>query len=139
MIGEEIVRDPTSAIAQAAEIRAKSGGAIMPFWMRMLMPLACAAVLSVIDWRRRPGLAGAGYGVVVLAFYGWSASTSPAYAPLVPSVLETALAVVIAAIAGAAGARLGRRLGGALATSGTPAEPGVARDRLDRDLVVERR
>ena len=108
VIGEAIVKDPTSTIAQAAAIRAKSRGAIAPLWLRLLLPLGAAAMLSLLDVRRRPALAGAAYGVALLALYGWSISTSPAFAPLVPSAAETALAVVIAAAAGAIGGTAGR-------------------------------
>jgi hypothetical protein len=125
VIGEAIVKDPTSTIAQAAAIRAKSRGAITPLWLRWLLPLGAAAVMSLLDVRRRPALAGAAYGVALLALYGWSISTSPAFAPLVPSAAETALAVVIAAAAGAVGAMAGRYVAGALEPS-PAAEPPAA-------------
>src|SRR5439155_10818875 len=85
-------------------------GAITPLWLRLLLPLGAAAMLSLLDVRRRPALAGAAYGVALLALYGWSISTSPAFAPLVPSAAETAVAVVIAAVVGAAGGLAGRHL-----------------------------
>lgn len=114
VIGEEIAKDPTSAIAQAAAIREKARGSITPLWLRLLLPLGAAAVMSVLDARRRPGAAGAAYGVALLALYGWSISQSPAFAPLVPSAAETAAAVVIAALAGVIGATAGRYLADAL-------------------------
>jgi len=114
VIAEEIVKDPTSAIAQAAAIREKSRGALTPLWLRLLLPLGAAAVMSALDVRRRPALAGAAYGIALLALYGWSTSRAPAFAPLVPSAAETAVAVVIAAVGGLAGAKAGRWLGDAL-------------------------
>jgi hypothetical protein len=114
VIEEEIAKDPTSTIAQAATIRAKSRGALTPFWLRLLLPLAAAAVLSAIDVRRRPGLAGAAYGIALVALYGWSTSHTPAFAPLVPSAAETAIALAIAAVAGVAGAAAGRHVADAL-------------------------
>src|SRR5207244_12369014 len=76
VIGEAMLKDPTSTIAQAATIRAKSRGAITPLWLRLLLPLGAAAMLSLLDVRRRPALAGAAYGVALLALSGWSISTS---------------------------------------------------------------
>ena len=114
VIAEEIAKDPTSAIAQAAEIREKSRGAQAPLWLRLLLPLATVAVLTVIDVRRRPGIAGAAYGIALVALYGWSTSRAPAFAPLVPSAAETAMALVIAAAAGLLGTMLGRLLADAL-------------------------
>jgi hypothetical protein len=121
VIGEEIAKDPTSAIAQAAAIREKSRGSLTPLWLRLALPLAAAAVLSALDARRRPGVAGAAYGVALLALYGWSISTSPAFAPLVPSATETAVAVVVAAVAGAVGGQAGRHLAEAMAGRGSHA------------------
>ena len=114
VIGEAIVKDPTSTIAQAAAIREKSRGTITPLWLRLLLPLGAAAVMSLFDVRRRAALAGAAYGVALLALYGWSTSHSPAFAPLVPSAAETAAAVVLAVAAGAVGAVAGRYLAAAL-------------------------
>ena len=115
VIGEAIARDPTSAIAQAATIREKSGGSLTPLWLRLLLPLAAAATLGLVDVRRRPGVAGAVYGIALLALYGWSTSRAPAFAPLVPSAAETALAVLIAAAGGLLGATAGRHVADALA------------------------
>jgi len=121
VIEQEIAKDPTSTIAQAATIRAKSRGALTPFWLRLLLPLAAAAVLSAIDVRRRPGVAGAAYGIALVALYGWSTSKTPAFAPLVPSAAETAIALAIAAVAGLAGAASGRYVADALEPRPGPA------------------
>jgi len=117
VIGQAIQDDPTSTIAQAAAIRAKSRGVVTPFWLRLLLPLIAAAVMSAVDVRRRPALASAAYGVVLVAVYGWSTSRSPAFAALVPAALDTALALGIAAVAGGLGARGGRYLADALAST----------------------
>jgi len=114
VIEQEIAKDPTSAIAQAAAIREKTRGFLVPLWLRLLLPVAAAAVLTALDVRRRPGLAGAAFGVALVALYGWSTSRSPAFAPLVPSPTETAAALVIAAVAGGLGAIAGRYLADAL-------------------------
>ena len=119
VIAEEIARDPTSAIAQAAAIREKSRGSLTPLWLRLLLPVAAVTVLTVIDVRRRPAIAGAAYGIALVALYGWSTSRAPAFAPLVPAAAETLIALVIAAVAGAIGAMLGRLLADAL-------EPGAS-------------
>lgn len=116
VIGEEIQKDPTSPIALAAEIREKSRGRGIPMPVRLLLPLAAAAVMSGVDVRRRPALACVAYGLAILALYGWSTSHSPAFAPLVPSPTETAAAIAITAIAAVIGAAAGRRLADALAS-----------------------
>ena len=117
VIGQAIQDDPTSTIAQAAAIRAKSRGVVTPFWLRLLFPLTAAAVMSAADVRRRPTLACAAYGIVLVAVYGWSTSRSPAFAALVPAALDTALALGIAAVAGGLGALGGRYLADALAST----------------------
>jgi hypothetical protein len=114
VIAEEIRKDPTSAIALGAAIREKNRGATRPLWLRLALPLVASATLVLLDVRRRPTAACIGYGVVLLALYGWYIATSPAFAPLVPSAGETAVALGITALAGAAGAALGRRLTDAL-------------------------
>ncbi|HEU4370926.1 MAG TPA: hypothetical protein VFV05_22115 [Methylomirabilota bacterium] len=114
VIGEEIQKDLTSPIALAAEIREKNHGRGIPAPVRLLLPLAAAAVLSAVDVRRRPALACVAYGVTILALYGWSTSHRPAFAPLVPSLLATAAALAVTALAALVGAAGGRRLAGAL-------------------------
>jgi hypothetical protein len=127
VIGEEIQKDPTSAIAMAAAIRAKSRGAGMPQPIRLLLPLVAAAVMTAADPRRRPAAACVAYGVALLALYGWSTSHSPAFQPLIPSAAETAVAVVITGVAALAGSVMGRRLADALgAAAGEPALPEAA-------------
>ena len=88
-------------------------------WLRLLLPLASAAVLAVFDVRRRPALAGAAYGIALVALYGWSIGRSPAFAPLVPSAVETLAALVVAAAGGLLGGMAGRWLANALG-SGAP-------------------
>ncbi len=114
VIGEEIQKDPTSPIALAAAIRAKSRGAGMPIPIRLLLPIVAAAVMAAADPRRRPALACVGYGVALLVLYGWSTSHSPAFAPLVPTAVETAAALAITALAALVGSALARRLADAL-------------------------
>jgi len=114
VIGEEIQKDPTSPIALAAAIRAKSRGAGIPMPVRLLLPVLAAAVMATVDPRRRPASACVAYGVVLLVLYGWSTSHSPAFAPLVPSTTETAAALAITVLASLAGAVLARRLADAL-------------------------
>jgi hypothetical protein len=114
VIDDEIRKDPTSAIALGAAIREKNRAAPRPLWLRLALPLVAASTLALLDVRRRPTAACIGYGVALLALYGWYIGTSAAFAPLVPSVGETAIALGITALAGAAGAALGRRLTDAL-------------------------
>jgi hypothetical protein len=115
VLGEEIAKDPTSPIALAAAIRAKSRGAGLPMPIRLLLPVVAAAVMAALDPRRRPATAGIGYGVALLILYGWSTSHSPAFAPLVPSAAETAAALALTVTSAFVGSLLGRRLADALA------------------------
>ena len=130
VIEQEIAKDPTSTIAQAATIRAKSRGALTPFWLRLLLPLAAAGVLTAVDVRRRPALAGAAYGIALVALYGWSTSNTPAFAPLVPSAAQTALALAIAAVAGLASAAAGHYVADALESRPAPAPTGAVPARV---------
>jgi hypothetical protein len=121
VIGEEIAKDPTSPIALAATIRARSRGGGVPLPIRLLLPVVAAAVLAAVDPRRRPFLAGVAYGAALLVLYGWSTSHSPAFAPLVPSATETAVALAITVLTALGGAVLARRLADALRPA--PAAP----------------
>jgi hypothetical protein len=123
VLGEAIQKDPDSPIALAAAIRAKSRGAGMPMPVRLLLPVVAAAVMGALDVRRRPALASAGYGVMLLILYGWSTSRSPAFAPLVPSAFETAAALLLVIVAAIAGAMVARRLADALEPPAAVAMP----------------
>jgi hypothetical protein len=125
VIGEEIQKDPTSPIALAAAIRAKSRGAGMPQPVRLLLPLLAAAVMMAVDPRRRPSAACVAYGVALLVLYGWSTSLSPAFQPLVPSAPETAAAIALTGLAAVAGAAMGRRLADSLVTPAGEPVPAV--------------
>jgi len=118
VIGEEIEKDPTSPIALAAAIRAKSRGAGMPQPIRLLLPVLAAAVMTAVDPRRRPAAASVAYGVALLALYGWSTSHSPAFQPLVPSAAETAVAIAITCVAALIGSVVARHLAAGLGASG---------------------
>ncbi len=118
VIGEEIEKDPTSPIALAAAIRAKSRGAGMPQPIRLLLPVLAAAVMTAVDPRRRPAAACVAYGLALLALYGWSTSHSPAFQPLVPSAAETAVAIAITCVAALIGSVVARHLAAGLGASG---------------------
>jgi hypothetical protein len=125
VIGEEIEKDPTSAIALAAAIRAKSRGVGLPQPIRLLLPVLTAGVMAAVDPRRRPAAACVAYGLALLVLYGWATSHSPAFQPLVPSAAETAAAIALAAVAGLIGSVLARRLADALGASAGAAAPPV--------------
>jgi hypothetical protein len=74
-----------------------------------------------VDPRRRPAAACVGYGVALLALYGWSTSHSPAFQPLVPSAAETVVALALVCVAGLAGSVVARRLADGLGASGEQA------------------
>jgi hypothetical protein len=115
-IDEEVAKDTSSPIAVGREIAEKNRAAPPPPWaLRLALPLVPAVLLALADARRRPLAAGVVYGVGVLAVYAWFLSTLPAFAPLVPTGVETAAALVIAAACGAAGGLAGRWLATQLA------------------------
>jgi hypothetical protein len=124
VIGDEIRKDPTSPIALAAAIRAKSRGAGLPTAVRLALPVLAAALMTGLDPRRRPIAACVAYGIALFALYGWSITYSPAFAPLVPSAAETAAGLGIAMLAAVGGALLARRLADAL----EPRSPAPAPD-----------
>jgi hypothetical protein len=126
VIAEEIEKNPTSPIALAAAIRAKSRGAGVPQAIRLLLPVLAAAVLAAVDPRRRPAAACVAYGVALLVLYGWSTSHSPAFQPLVPSAAETAAAIAIAGGAALVGSVLARRLADGLGAAPAPAAASAA-------------
>ena len=110
-IGEEIAKDPSSAIATGREIAEKNQAVPPPSWpLRLALPLVPAAALALADPRRRPLAAAIAYGVTVLGVYTWFLSTLPAYASLMPSLVESALALVFTVALGAAGGAGSRRL-----------------------------
>jgi hypothetical protein len=128
MIGEAIQKDPTSSIALAAAIRAKSRGGGIPTPVRFMLPVLAAAVMAAVDPRRRPAAACVAYGVALVATYGWSTSHSPAFQPLIPSAGETGVALALTAMAAIAGAGLGRWLADRLVAA--PPTPAVVAGRL---------
>ena len=108
VITEEIKKDPTSPIALAAQIREKNRGSGPPWVIRLMLPIAAAAVLVAVDVRRRPAVACAAYGVAMLVLFGWSIGQTPAFRPGVPSPAETAVALAITLVAALIGSRVGR-------------------------------
>jgi hypothetical protein len=125
-IGEAIQKDPTSPIALAAAIRAKSRGAGLPLPVRLALPVLAAAVMAGLDPRRRPIGACLAYGLALLALYGWSMGHNPAFAPLAPSTPDTAAALALAALAAVVGGFLASRLADALEPPTPAAAPGAA-------------
>lgn len=126
VIGEAIQKDPTSPIALAAAIRAKSRGAGLPMPVRLALPVVAAAVMAGLDPRRRTIVACVAYGVALFALYGWSITYSAAFAPLVPSAAVTAVALALAGLAALVGAALARRLAEALEPRGPSLAPDAA-------------
>jgi hypothetical protein len=108
VLDEEIRKDPTSPIAMAATIRAKTRGAGVPLAVRLAIPVLAAAVMAAVGAGRRPVAACLAYGVAIFALYGWSTSRSPAFVP--PTALETIAALAITLACALAGAFLARRL-----------------------------
>jgi hypothetical protein len=114
-IQEEIVKDPESPIAVAYEIARKNGalpGRAGGTWH--LLALLPAAAMAAVDPRRRPIPATMAYAAVLFVLLGYLLSGRPAFAPLVPGVIEAAAALALVLVAAAAGAIGARRLSDAL-------------------------
>jgi hypothetical protein len=117
VIEEAVAQDSSSPIAVGREIALKNQTVPPPPWaLRLALPLVPAALMALADPRRRPGAASIVYGASVFAVYAWFLSTLPAYAPLAPTVLESATALALtmanAAAGGLAAGWLGARLVG---------------------------
>jgi hypothetical protein len=112
----EIARDPTSPVALAREIARKNRTAPGAS-RRDTRPLALIPplIMGVVDARRRPVGATLAYAVAVFAISAWGLATSPAFRPLVPSVLETAVALGLTVTAAALGGLAARWLSDRLA------------------------
>jgi len=95
-IEEAIAADPTSPIAIAHEMARRNGS-----WppgrsvTSRLFPLLPAALLVVLDARRRPGVAGLGFGAALFAVYAAFALASPALAHVLPGAAESAAAAAL--------------------------------------------
>jgi hypothetical protein len=106
-----IAREPTSPIAIAHEIARKNGAAPgRPAAALPLLLLVPGAVMAVVDARRRPVVASAGYAVALFAVIGSLLATRPAFRPLVPGPGTTALALALTVLAAVAGGVAGRWL-----------------------------
>lgn len=120
VIEEEVARNPTSPIAVDRVIARKNGGTPgRPADLMPLLALVPAAVMSVVDPRRRPVAAALGYAATVFAVSGWALARSPAFQPLVPGPAEWAVAFGLTLAAGIVGGLAARRLAGAVA-AGSP-------------------
>ena len=114
-IREEIAKDPESPIAVAYEIARKNGtlpGRAAGTWH--LLALLPAAAMAAVDPRRRPIPATMAYAAVLFVLVGLLLSGRPAFAALVPGLLETAVALAVVLVAAATSAIAARRLSNAL-------------------------
>jgi hypothetical protein len=128
VIGEAVAKDTSSPIAVGREIAEKNQAVPPPPWaLRLALPLVPAGLMALADPRRRPTVAAIVYGVGVFAAYAWFLSTLPAYAPLIPTGVETATALALTVAYGAAGGVAARWLSARL-VGGAP-RPGVVPER----------
>ena len=127
-IAEEVAKDGTSSIALGREIAEKNQAVPPPSWtLRLALPLGPAVLMALADARRRPIASAVVYGVGVFTVYAWFLSTLPAYAPLMPTGIESAAALSITAACGAIGALAACWLAAQLV--GDAPEPGAGRER----------
>ncbi|MBI3637532.1 MAG: hypothetical protein HY216_15175 [Candidatus Rokubacteria bacterium] len=102
-----IAADPTSPVAIAHEMARLNGTAPGRSWLLRLLPVLPAALLTLIDARRRTFTAAAAFGVALLVASGLLFFRLPAFARVLPDLSAMAAALVVtivAALAGAAGA-----------------------------------
>jgi hypothetical protein len=114
VIGEEVVKDPTSPIALAHEIARKNGTAPGDSGFLMLVALLPAVVMVGVDPRRRPVAATMSWAVVLFAVYGAVFVRSPAFGPMAPGTVATAVALGLTLAAAALGGLAARGLAGHL-------------------------
>jgi hypothetical protein len=110
VIGEEIVKDPTSPIALSHEIARKNGTRPGDSGLLTLIALVPVAVMVAVDPRRRPVVATVGWAVALFVIYGRSLSGSPAFHPMAPGPGATAVALGLTVGAAILGARAARAL-----------------------------
>ena len=107
--------DPGSPIALAHEMARRNGTVPGRSLTLRLVPVLPAALMVLVDARRRWRLAAVAFGATLLAASGGALGRAPALAHALPAPADTALALVLtlaAALAGGAAAvRLAARLG----------------------------
>ncbi len=121
-IHEVIASEPDSPIAVAHAIARKNGTAPgRTGGVLHIFALVPAAVMALVNARRRPRLATVGYAVALFFVLGRVLASRPAFAPMEPGAIETAVALAITVVAAALSAGLARRLSEALVPPESPA------------------
>jgi hypothetical protein len=119
VIQEEILKDPTSAIAVTNIIAQKNGerpGSASP--IVMLASLLPVLLMVGIDARRRPVPAALGLGLGVFAVFGWLMLGAPAYRPMAPDPMTAAIALALTALAALVGGVAGKALAATIEPEG---------------------
>lgn len=123
-IDEAIAADPASPVAVAHEMARRNG--VVPGRTMVLrwIPLAPAALMSLVDPLRRRRLAATAFGLALVATSAAALGRLPALSHALPSVADTALAVVLALACSAASGWCAVKLADAFAraTSTVPTE-----------------
>jgi hypothetical protein len=104
-VEEAIAADPTSPIAVAHEIARRSGATPGRGTTVRLFPVLPAALLVLLDARRRPLAAGLGFGLALYAVNAVMFLRSPAFAHVHPDALDAVVAVAVTALAAVVGTR----------------------------------
>jgi hypothetical protein len=131
MTADEIAQHPMSQVALTNEIARRDGvsvGTVVSFVPPRVpdhsagslrdhvgaIPgvtwVAAAAVMTLLDPRRRPLAATVGYAVALFAMSGWLRAGRPAFQPVVPGTLDTLIALVLTLAAAVMGGVLARGL-----------------------------
>ena len=117
VIEEEIAKDPTSPIALATAIARKNRTQPGQLGGPGVYALIPAAVMVLVDARRRPVAASLGYAATLFAVSGWLMARLPAFQPVVPSPPEALLALGVTLVAAGLGGLAASRLADALMPS----------------------
>ena len=102
-VAEAIAAEPTSPIAIAHEIARRNGATPGRGIIVRLFPVLPAALLVLLDARRRPLAAGAGFGLALYAVNAVMFLRSPAFAHVHPDATDAVVAAALTLLAAIAG------------------------------------
>jgi hypothetical protein len=125
-VAEAIAADPDAPIAIAHEMARRDGREPGRVLFVRALPVLPAALLALLDARRRWAAASAAFGLALAAAAGTLFAWSRALAHARPDVLEVALGATAAALAGLAGGWLAVRLADRFRPEPGPRNPAPA-------------
>jgi hypothetical protein len=111
---EAIAADPDSPIAIAYEMARRNSSVPGRSQVMRLLPVLPAALMVLVDARRRWAVASLTLGLGLIGTSAWLFARLPALSHALPSAGDMVAAVGAAAVAALIGGRLGRRFAGGL-------------------------